>query len=77
MFLVGSWSHLHAVAAAIASLAASALNHRSGVIRGVAAVYKRHSYAEKRAALDLWGQHVANLVPASALGSPVALSKAA
>jgi integrase len=41
------------------------LNHRSGVIRGVAAVYNRHSYsAEKRSALDLWGKHVKRLVTA-------------
>jgi integrase len=38
------------------------LNHRSGVIRGVAAVYNRFNYAaEKRNALDLWGAHVAAL----------------
>jgi integrase len=38
------------------------LNHKSGVIRGVASVYNRYSYAtEKRAALDAWGQHVAAL----------------
>jgi hypothetical protein len=38
------------------------LNHRSGVIRGVAAVYNRHSYsAEKCAALDLWAAHVEQL----------------
>jgi integrase len=37
----------------------SVLNHRSGVIRGVAAVYNRYSYStEKRTALDLWGSHV-------------------
>jgi integrase len=40
------------------------LNHRSGVIRGVVAIYNRHSYAaEKRAALDLWAVHVANIEP--------------
>jgi hypothetical protein len=49
------------------------LNHKSGIIRGVASVYNRYSYAtEKRAALDLWGAHVSNLVPAPALGSLVA-----
>jgi integrase len=33
------------------------LNHKSGTIKGVAAVYNRHSYAtEKRAALDAWAR---------------------
>ena len=41
------------------------LNHRSGVIRGVAATYNRFSYAAgKRAALELWGEHVKRLVTA-------------
>lgn len=36
------------------------LNHRSGTIRGVAAVYNRYDHAaEKRAALDAWEKHVA------------------
>jgi hypothetical protein len=49
------------------------LNHRSGVIRGVGATYSRFNYAtEKRAALDLWGAHVAALEP-----RPIVLSKAA
>jgi integrase len=48
------------------------LNHRSGVIRGVAAVYNRHSYsAEKRAALDAWAQHVTALIAARE-GLPIA-----
>jgi hypothetical protein len=39
------------------------LNHRSGVIRGVAATYNRFNYAaEMRAALELWGEHVERLV---------------
>jgi integrase len=39
------------------------LNHTSGTFRGVVGVYQRHSYAdEKRAALHLWGAHVARLV---------------
>ena len=39
------------------------LNHRTGVIRGVAATYNRFNYAaEKRAALELWGEHVKRLV---------------
>ena len=37
----------------------AALNHRSGTIKGVAAVYNRYSYdAEKRAAMDMWARHV-------------------
>jgi integrase len=41
------------------------LNHRSGVIRGVASVYNRHSYAdEKREALALWAAHVTRCVDA-------------
>jgi integrase len=36
------------------------LNHQSGTISGVAAVYQRHEFlAERRAALDLWATHVA------------------
>ena len=39
------------------------LNHSSGTFRGVVGIYQRHSFAdEKRAALDLWGAHVARLV---------------
>jgi hypothetical protein len=38
------------------------LNHRSGTISGVAAVYNRHAYLEeKRAALELWARHVLTL----------------
>src|SRR5271168_4614358 len=39
------------------------LNHQSGTISGVAAVYQRHEFlAERRAALDLWGAHVGGLL---------------
>jgi integrase len=39
------------------------LNHQSGSISGVAAVYQRHDFlAERREALELWGAHVGNLV---------------
>jgi integrase len=49
------------------------LNHQSGSFRGVCGIYQRHSYAtEKRAALDLWGAHVAALPV-----NPVALAAAA
>jgi integrase len=39
------------------------LNHQSGAISGVAAVYQRHEFlAERRAALDLWGEHIGALL---------------
>ena len=39
------------------------LNHQSGTISGVAAVYQRHEFlAESRAALDLWGAHIGQLL---------------
>ena len=39
------------------------LNHKSGTIRGVAAVYNRHQYAdEKREALEKWAWRVAVVV---------------
>ena len=52
------------------------LNHKSGQVRGVAAVYNRYSYAdEKRAALDLWGAHVTSLAEAFTITArPVAAS---
>lgn len=39
------------------------LNHQSGTISGVAAIYQRHDFlAEHRQALDLWGAHVGALL---------------
>jgi integrase len=39
------------------------LNHVSGTIRGVAAVYNRHDYSgERKAALEAWGRYVESLV---------------
>src|SRR5437588_8272038 len=39
------------------------LNHQSGTISGVAAVYQRHEFlAERKEALDRWGAHVAQIV---------------
>ncbi|HUX89017.1 MAG TPA: tyrosine-type recombinase/integrase [Chloroflexota bacterium] len=39
------------------------LNHVSGTIRGVAAVYNRHAYIEERTmALDAWGRYLERLV---------------
>jgi integrase len=38
------------------------LNHQSGTISGVAAVYQRHEFLkERKQALDLWGEHVLSL----------------
>ena len=38
------------------------LNHQSGTISGVAAVYQRHDFlAERKVALELWGAHVAKI----------------
>ena len=38
------------------------LNHQSGTISGVAAVYQRHEFMnERRDALHLWGKHVAEI----------------
>jgi len=42
------------------------LNHQSGAISGVAAVYQRHEFlAERKEALELWGSHVASLLTAA------------
>lgn len=39
------------------------LNHQSGTISGVAAVYQRHEFlSERQEALDRWGTHVASLL---------------
>lgn len=39
------------------------LNHVSGTVKGVAAVYNRHEYLdERRAALDAWARRVDQLV---------------
>ena len=52
------------------------LNHKSGAIRGVAAIYTRYSYGdEKRAALEAWGRHVTALVHGGA-GNVFELAKA-
>jgi integrase len=43
------------------------LNHQSGTITGVAAVYQRHEFfAERKDALDRWGAHVAHIVATAA-----------
>jgi integrase len=39
------------------------LNHQSGTISGVAAVYQRHQFlAERREAIEKWGAHVAQIL---------------
>jgi len=41
----------------------AALNHKSGTIKGVAAVYNRHAYAsEKRQALDAWARRIEQII---------------
>jgi integrase len=56
----------------------AALNHRSGTIKGVAAVYNRYSYdAEKRAAMATWARHVDALVTGVAAGNVVELRRGA
>ncbi|WP_431300633.1 tyrosine-type recombinase/integrase [Tabrizicola sp. BL-A-41-H6] len=38
------------------------LNHKSGIISGVAAIYNRYSYSlEKKSALEQWGEYIAKL----------------
>lgn len=52
------------------------LNHRNGVIRGVAAVYNRYSYAtEKRTALDAWARRLDAIVTGEAASNIVDLAK--
>jgi integrase len=39
------------------------LNHQSGTISGVAAIYQRHDFlAERKEALERWGQHVTGII---------------
>lgn len=46
------------------------LNHQSGTISGIVAVYQRHEFlAERKLALELWSQHVENLVPKRDFGT--------
>jgi integrase len=47
------------------------LNHASGAISGVAAAYQRHEFmAERKEALERWGEHVAALRAISASPAP-------
>jgi integrase len=46
------------------------LNHQTGTISGVAAVYQRHDFlAERKAALELWGAHVAAIIDDAHVGA--------
>lgn len=48
------------------------LNHVSGTIRGVAAVYNRHAYlVERKAALENWSRYLESLVRANKTRPPV------
>jgi integrase len=52
----------------------AALNHRSGSIRGIAAVYNRYDYgAEKRTAMQIWARHVESIVSGEAVGNIIEL----
>jgi integrase len=53
------------------------LNHKSGTIKGVAAVYNRYSYsAEKRAALEAWARALGAIVTGKTAANVVELAKA-
>ncbi len=55
----------------------AALNHKSGAIKGVAAVYNRYSYgAEKRAALEAWGRRLEEIVTGAEASNVVKFVKA-
>ncbi|MFZ3328271.1 MAG: integrase arm-type DNA-binding domain-containing protein [Methylocella sp.] len=55
----------------------AALNHRSGSIRGIAAIYNRYSYdVEKRAAMQAWARHVQAVVGGEAQANVVELARA-
>jgi integrase len=54
------------------------LNHQSGTISGVAAVYQRHEFlAERKVALERWGAHVARTVAEASTVNPNQIRRAA
>jgi integrase len=54
------------------------LNHQSGTISGVAAVYQRHQFLpERKEALEKWGAHVAQIVSAALAPDRWGLSRVA
>jgi integrase len=53
----------------------AALNHKSGSIKGIAAVYNRYNYAaEKRQALEAWARRLSAIVTASEATNVVSIS---
>src|SRR5262249_4476143 len=55
----------------------AALNHRSGVIRGVARVYNRYDFgSEKRVAFEAWARYVEAIVTGAPAGNVVELASA-
>jgi integrase len=49
------------------------LNHQSGTISGVAAVYQKHEFlTERKDALDRWGRHVIDFIASSSRSNFVA-----
>jgi integrase len=58
-------------------VAGKILNHQSGTISGVAAVYQRHEFlAERKDALERWGQHVSNLIATRSKSDAIAKAAA-
>jgi integrase len=54
------------------------LNHQSGTISGVAAVYQRHQFlSERKEALEKWGAHVGQVVSAALAADRWGLSRVA
>jgi integrase len=54
------------------------LNHQSGTISGVAAVYQRHQFlAERTEAMTTWGAHVSSIISKALGGQPASLRRVA
>jgi integrase len=54
------------------------LNHQSGTISGVAAVYQRHDFLDERnGALERWGAHLAKIVVDTSSNRPNAIRRVA
>ena len=48
------------------------LNHQSGTISGVAAVYQKHEFlTERKDALDRWSQHLTDIIALNSTSSPL------
>lgn len=53
------------------------INHQTGTISGVAAVYQRHEFLnERKEALELWSQHIETVISAEASTKPRGLQAA-